>query len=449
MKRILKIALLLVAFTHQLWAHQLTVHLQTPYRGKVTLVGHQGFQNKTLAKENLNGIRSITLHIPDDYQGVANLEFEGYNGLFLLLNREDIELEIGQLQEMKPISFLKGNENIWLNTYVNEQRERVAKRNGLRYLLPLYQADKNDSLYDLMQKEFVSLDAEEAAFFNNLPDNSYIKYYIPLRQFVEDQVNAARNKQENSAPLLAQFYQFNLADDRFWNSGLIGSFIEGHVALCEQQSGIEQIHAPCQKMVDHIYMALKGQPFKLLDLAEFLLRTFEKRGLEQAAEYLSLTLLNQNKIAVEGDLRNKMEQYRAMAIGNTAADIAFNPPVKGQAKLSDMASYKLLFFWKSGCAGCKEATPDLVALQNTLKDHNIDIIGFSLDTDNGKFQNYARQMPWPSRSDLKGWESQTAKDYHLFGTPAFYLLDAENKILFKPKSMAQLEMYVKNGLPKE
>lgn len=449
MKRILKIAFLLVAFTHQLWAHQLTVTLQAPYRGKITLVGHQGFQNKTLAKENLNGIRSFTLHIPDDYQGVANLEFQGYNGLFLLLNQEDIELKIGQLQDMKPISFLKGNENIWLNTYVNEQSERVAKRNGLRYLLPLYQADKNDSLYKLMQDEYVSLDNEEAAFFNNLPDDSYIKYYIPLRQFVENQMNAVRNKQENSAPLMAQFYQFDLTDNRFWNSALIDPFMEGHVALCEQHSGIEQVNAQCQQMVDHIYASLKDDPFKLLDLAEFLLRTFEKRGLEQAAEYLSLTLLNQNKIAIEGDLRNKMEQYRAMAIGNTAADIAFNQPVKGKAKLSDIASYKLLFFWKSGCPGCKEATPDLIALQTTLKDHNIDIIGFSLDTDNGKFESYARQMPWPSRSDLKGWESQTVKDYHLFGTPAFYLLDAENKILLKPKSMAQLEMYLKNEFPKE
>ncbi len=46
--------------------------------------------------------------------------------------------------------------------------------------------------------------------------------------------------------------------------------------------------------------------------------------------------------------------------------------------------------------------------------------------------------------DGKGWETQAAKDYYVFGTPTYLLLDANLKILVKLKSPNHLQAWMEN-----
>jgi hypothetical protein len=46
-------------------------------------------------------------------------------------------------------------------------------------------------------------------------------------------------------------------------------------------------------------------------------------------------------------------------------------------------------------------------------------------------------MTWIASCDLKGWETQAALNYFIFGTPTMYLQETNNKILVKPLGPVQ------------
>ena len=55
-------------------------------------------------------------------------------------------------------------------------------------------------------------------------------------------------------------------------------------------------------------------------------------------------------------------------------------------------------------------------------------------------------MPWQSYCDYKGWETQAAKDYYISGTPSCFLLEATNKILLRPNSLAHANAWIVQNL---
>ncbi|MFT4566605.1 MAG: hypothetical protein ACI9FN_001566 [Saprospiraceae bacterium] len=44
--------------------------------------------------------------------------------------------------------------------------------------------------------------------------------------------------------------------------------------------------------------------------------------------------------------------------------------------------------------------------------------------------------------DNKQWENQAVRDYYVFATPTMYLLDIENKIILRPKSVKYVDAWV-------
>ena len=52
------------------------------------------------------------------------------------------------------------------------------------------------------------------------------------------------------------------------------------------------------------------------------------------------------------------------------------------------------------------------------------MVYISIDTDKTAFDNYYKVAPFITYCDAKGWETQAAKDYYVFGTPSYFLLDS-------------------------
>jgi hypothetical protein len=66
----------------------------------------------------------------------------------------------------------------------------------------------------------------------------------------------------------------------------------------------------------------------------------------------------------------------------------------------------------------------------------------SLDTDQSTFEKVVKSYPFFAYSDYKKWESQVVKDYYVFGTPTFYLLNSKREIILRPTTTAQLDAWV-------
>ena len=77
-----------------------------------------------------------------------------------------------------------------------------------------------------------------------------------------------------------------------------------------------------------------------------------------------------------------------------------------------------------------------------MKAKNIEIIGFSLDSEKAAFERAANNYPWINDTELRGWNSTYGDKYNVHATPTYFILDSNNKILDKPNHVNDVFEYL-------
>jgi len=127
------------------------------------------------------------------------------------------------------------------------------------------------------------------------------------------------------------------------------------------------------------------------------------------------------------------------------------------------AEYKVLYFWDPNCGHCKKSTPKLQKLfEEKLKDRGVAVIGIAkatgddfdawknfISTHNLNFinmgltKNVFNQAQADARTLIPRYTNieslNYTNTYDIYSTPRIFLLDKNNKIIYKQISIAQLE----------
>lgn len=171
---------------------------------------------------------------------------------------------------------------------------------------------------------------------------------------------------------------------------------------------------------------------------EVLLKGF-LNGLEQRKSDLYVTygeafLQQYGSDPIASQIQARVNQIKALMVGNTAPEIEQPTPEGQTLKLTDLrGQYVMIDFWASWCRPCRMENPNVVRAYNKYRKSGFEILGVSLDKDKNKWVQAIQQdgLTWKHVSDLGGWSARPAADYGISSIPATLLLDREGKILAK------------------
>lgn len=404
------------------------------------LKGYDGLQQKILANSTSGQDGKFVLSYPKEYKGVAQLFMNGAYLNLVFLNQENITLYWEDLTNRENLKTNSKEYEAFLGG-MKAFQESEAKLAGLFYLLSLYEKDTIKQKWIGEELEFV--DNSFPTYIKSLPKNLYVQQYLLTKGLIEQMPKTVETYKWRS---LAHVPEFMAIDFKVLkHSGLYTEIINGFTNLIERFSA-EEIYPILNLAIDKVILELKDDPTIEQEVAQMWFSLLEQKNMIPAAEHLALLMLNQENCILDPKSKDMFEQYRLLAIGKTAPNINF---IIGQAKKKkDLKSlnnnYKLVVFGASWCPNCRTDYPKLKEKYDALKEkYNLEIVYISVDTDINVFNDYYKEASFITYCDTKGWETQAAKDYHVYATPNYILLDKNLKILLRIQSPDHLETWLK------
>lgn len=438
--------------TQLLNAQTITGHLPQLANQSIQLKGFAGFKEYAISSTTIDALGNFKLAYQTTDIGMGFLLSADEKPFIVVLSGEDLEIKGEALAYTESIKLVKGQQNQWLVQYATEHLKREQILNAWNYLEKIYSTDalfsKQNEPIKSIQTEKKRLKAEDAAFVNNLPEDSYVRWFLPVRKLVSSVSTVAQHRPEEIPATRAALRQINYADDRLYKSGLFKEALENHVWFIENSSGpLDSVFADLNRSIDIIINQLKSNPERLNEVTNYLFNLLEKRSLFTSTEYLALKVLEDQSCTLDGEVSSKLESYRAMKTGNIAPDIVFGPLSKfniaaqAQSLKQVNTDLKLVVFAASWCSHCQEIIPKIAANYLPWKSKGMEVILVSLDGNQQEYDAFTKDLPFITTTDLKIWEGQAATDYHVFATPTMFMLDKDLKIILKPISAEQINSY--------
>jgi thiol-disulfide isomerase/thioredoxin len=418
-------------------------------------LGIEGLGIYTIDSTKISEQGVFKLNYADNNKGMGYLAAEDNRAYFVVLTNEDIKIKGEVLSLPESIVTLSGKENQLFVQYATEHPKREQTLSAWIYLQKIYQVDSLFAIQNKAQQaietEIQRIKQEDLNFLNNLNTNSYISWYLPVRKLVSSVSTIAQYRTEEIPATINAFRIMDYNDNRLYKSGLYKDIIDSHFWLIENSGrSLDSVYIKMNISIDFMLANLSENENKFNEITKYLFHLLEERSLYQSSEYLAIKTLTQNSCTVNDDLAKQLELYRAMKKGNTAPDIIFSGDVlkygsiiKTPKRLSDIQSdYKIVIFGASWCQKCTEELSQLPPLYQKWKSKGVEVVFISLDIDKTVFKNFTSEFPFISMCDYKKWDTQAAKDYFVFATPTIFLLDNNQQIILRPKSIKQVDAWV-------
>lgn len=150
---------------------------------------------------------------------------------------------------------------------------------------------------------------------------------------------------------------------------------------------------------------------------------------QQTLNLLSLLSPAKRQSEQARQLEARARQLAKVEDGAVAPDFTLPDAAGDSISLSSYrGKYVVIDFWASWCAPCRASFPTMAKLYNTYKDHNLTILGVSLDRNEKAWRKALAEenVPWRQVIDQKG---SVARLYAVVAIPHLVLVGPDGKVV--------------------
>jgi len=359
-------------------------------------------------------------------------------------NKENVEFIFNPKYPDESVVFTSSRENKLFNEYL-EAYTTVQNKIDENQITYIKSEDKNaKKAYKKAIKELE--DVQET--YENKSEGMLVNNFIKASQRYNPS-NPIDNMQEYLSSTVDNFFKYiNFNNDALYNSSFIIDKITDYVFYLNSSENKKLQQKLYRTSIVKILEILpKGKLKK--GVTEFLITSLADKRNGEAVDWMFSTyydVLPEDQ--QDPEFKKEKIQLLLASVGRVAPDFSWKEEGK-DVKLStlDDGEKYLLVFWSTACPHCVKDVPKLYEFMQTYK--NVSVISFSVEDANGinNWNEFIKKLPnWHNvmgtHPDHK-WDNETVRSYNLLGTPSFFVLDQNKKIIAAPDQLEDVKNHFK------
>lgn len=235
------------------------------------------------------------------------------------------------------------------------------------------------------------------------------------------------------------FANMNFNSKELYNSSFLVDRISDYVFYLNYSDERELQEKLYKESIQLVMSKVTSEQFKK-DVLEFLISQFNAKKDVVMVDYLFDTFYKKLQPNMQSKkFKNKILKSLQAEVGRIAPDFSWKFDGKSYqlSKLKDAQKY-ILVFWSTKCSHCLRDMPKLHEYMKDIED--VKVIGYAIEKDNYDWNNYIYKLKsWHNVLGLNRWENKIARKYNVFSTPTYFVLDANKKIISKPRNLKDIE----------
>ena len=379
-------------------------------------------------------------------KGMYQLETEFGQTVDFLYDDAPIKILVKDIDDNSAVDFLDSQANRDWYAYQVIKEQTLNSLNLLKPILRDY--DKDSEFYIKSQNEYEQLQNAFVSFTDSLMfHDNYASKLIKVDRFPSLNLNDDFKKQRND--MIANFFNdvdFNdlslIPTDVLTNK--IFDFLS--IQLTSDQSQQQQIMSLILASDNVLNRAsVNFEMYKFI--FRFLIESFSELKINEVVDYLTRMPYSENIECSEeqyNELLSIAEFNSRARIGSLAKNISGTTIFGESFDLYSIDNdFTIVYFWSYSCDHCRENIKDLKIFLDENPDFSL--VAVSVKGDLKKIKNLVKKTKLNGYFYHDGleWNCPFVDDYAVTGTPSFYLLDKEKKIVYKPFDFNELVDFVK------
>ena len=379
-------------------------------------------------------------------KGMYQLETEFGQTVDFLYDDAPIKILVKDIDDNSTVDFLDSQANRDWYAYQVIKEQTLNSLNLLKPILRDY--DKDSEFYIKSLNEYEQLQNAFVSFTDSLMlHDNYASKLIKVDRFPSLNLNDDFKKQRND--MIANFFNdvdFNdlslIPTDVLTNK--IFDFLS--IQLTSDQNQEQQIMSLILASDNVLNRAsVNFEMYKFI--FRFLIESFNELKINEVVDYLTRIPYSENIECTENQYNELLSiaEFNSRArIGSIAKNISGTTIFGESFDLYSIDNdFTIVYFWSYTCDHCRENIKDLKIFLDENPDFSL--VAVSVKGDLKKIKNLVKKTKLNGYFYHDGleWNCPFVDDYAVTGTPSFYLLDKEKKIVYKPFDFNELVDFVK------